>query len=186
MLRGGRLRLGGCGDCAGPGRLRRSSSTGTGRRWTQVPASELQGLSPDVVAVGSATDAWLFQSDPSAALHWNGASASRKAAYAARYDDGRWTKSYLPALPYQVVAVSRNDIWATGITADGRGRTVLMHWNGDRWSTVAMPRRNAAGGPEGLAVASPNNVWLGWVPAKASACRRRPRWRMDDGRRAGA
>jgi hypothetical protein len=180
-----------------------------GRRWTSVPAGELDGLSPGIVAASSASDAWLFQSDPAAALHWNGASwtkrtvpawafvnfglggaylyaadlgagnvwvfdqadysASRKAAYAARYHDGRWTKSYLPALPYEVTGVSRNDIWASGITKDGQGRAVLMHWNGHRWSAVDFPRRTAPGEPNGLAVTSPNSVWLSWVPAKSGA-----------------
>jgi hypothetical protein len=180
-----------------------------GRRWTSVPAGELQGLSPDVVAASSATDAWLFQSDAAAALHWNGASwakrtipgwafapgglgdeyvyaadfgakdvwvfdqtdysASRKAAYAARFHDGHWTKSYLPAMPDEVDAVSGNDIWASGVTADGRGRAILMHWNGDRWGAVDVPRRSAPGTPDGLAVTSPDSVWLGWVPAKSGA-----------------
>jgi hypothetical protein len=177
-----------------------------GRDWAQVPAAQLQGLSPDLVTASSATDAWLFQSDPPASLHWNGSSwtkvavpswvfassglggqyidaadvargnvwvfdqtdysAARKSAYAARYHDGRWTRSYLPDMPIEVDALSASDIWADGTPASGSGPAALMHWTGRRWTAIAIPKAGSAGG---IAATGPKSVWLAWYPARSGA-----------------
>jgi hypothetical protein len=180
-----------------------------GRHWAPVPATDLNGLSPDLVAASSAKDAWLFQNDPAAALRWDGSSwkevavpqwafvnaglggqylyaadvapgnvwvfdqtdysTGRKAAYAAHYSDGKWTKSYLPAEPIEVDALGANDIWADGASVTGKGPTVLMHWTGGRWSTIDVPRQSAGGGPDGLAGVGEHGVWVGWSPAGKKA-----------------
>jgi hypothetical protein len=180
-----------------------------GHGWSQVPAADLHGLVPGVVAASSATDAWLFQNDPAEGLHWNGSSwakvavpqwafvnsglggayvyaadlgrggvwvfdqtdysATRKAAYAARYRDGTWTRSYLPDMPIDVDALAADDIWADGAAPSGKGPTVLMHWTGDSWSTIAIPKQSAGGGAGGIAATAQDSVWVGWYPAKAGA-----------------
>jgi hypothetical protein len=42
----------------------------------------------------------------------------------------------------EVMAVSANDIWAMGIYFTGsgtRGKTLIEHWNGGRWSVIPSP-----------------------------------------------
>lgn len=64
---------------------------------------------------------------------------------------------------YGLHAVScplRHDCWAIGqlMTANGTHRTVVVHWNGVRWSAVTMPR--AAGDLSGLACVSAADCWI--------------------------
>jgi hypothetical protein len=100
-------------------------------------AGELYG-----VAAASATDAWAVGeacapsciSGVARALleHWNGST---------------WTAVPLPRLGTQsllqgITAVSASDAWATGAYA-GRGssgaRSLILHWNGIRWSVTPSP-----------------------------------------------
>src|SRR6266699_1475985 len=62
-----------------------------------------------------------------------------------------------------VSAVSTNDVWAVGFTADKNGnnhRTLTEHWDGSQWSIVSSPN---AGNQDnflvGTVAVSTNNVW---------------------------
>lgn len=59
-----------------------------------------------------------------------------------------------------LVAPSRDQAWALGITATSRGISgyFLEHWNGRRWRMTAVPGISLF--PDGLAASGPDNVWL--------------------------
>jgi hypothetical protein len=73
-----------------------------------------------------------------------------------------------------VAAVSPSDAWAVGwteATLSGPERTLVLHWNGSRWSQVASPSV-AAGSSSlaGVSAASANCVWaVGNVAASAAS-----------------
>jgi hypothetical protein len=107
-------------------------------------------------------DLWLFSL---------GGYVGQKTAYAAHYENGHWTKSYLPDIPDAAAAISSRSIWLLGQSkpeVSPTGPTYLLHWNGRRWSRSAFPRQRSAGLPEGLLATGPNDMWTTWVPAKAS------------------
>ena len=87
--------------------------------------------------------------------------------YVARYNGHRWTKLQLPAVPNQVSVVSEHDIWALGSTIATKGKpstSILMHWNGKRWSTLAVPSahvpKNATENVLNPVALGPANVWI--------------------------
>lgn len=59
--------------------------------------------------------------------------------YAARYSGGKWSKVPLPGYPESIAPLSASDIWAAGPSNKTHG-TVLMHWNGSVWHTIAFPK----------------------------------------------
>jgi hypothetical protein len=90
--------------------------------------------------------------------------------YAARFNGHRWSKARLPAVPAQVSAVAKNDIWALG-TPDNPGTTqVLMRWNGTAWSTLAAPTATAPPGGRVTfydpVASGPANLWLTQLSTK--------------------
>jgi hypothetical protein len=106
----------------------------------------------------SSRDLWIFS---------EGSYVGQKSAYAARYLNGRWTKSYLPDVVEDTVALSSSDIWVIGRAFSLNGPDVLLHWNGSRWSKTAL-RAGRPGSPVGL-FAVGRQLWLQWQPAKTSA-----------------
>jgi len=62
-----------------------------------------------------------------------------------------------------VSAVSTNDVWAVGFTADKNGnnhRTLTEHWDGSQWSIVSSPNAgNQDNFLDGTVAVSTNNVW---------------------------
>ena len=62
-----------------------------------------------------------------------------------------------------VAATSGTDVWAVGTQGgSGPNRTLVVHYNGTRWSVVYSPSRNVGvfgGGLTGVAAASDTNVW---------------------------
>ncbi len=86
---------------------------------------------------------------------------------AARLLHGRWAKVRLPGVPSEVSAVSATDMWSL---ADPQRlmrvpRQFLMHWNGRRWSTLAIPAPatippNSVEFVRDLVAAGPRDVWL--------------------------
>lgn len=60
--------------------------------------------------------------------------------YAAHYNGHVWTKVQLPAVPISISALSPNDIWAAGAPLNNALGRLFMHWNGKRWSTLALPK----------------------------------------------
>jgi hypothetical protein len=113
----------------------------TGRSWRHVtvPSWVVRGnLSGDVQAAAYAFapgSMWVFS--------FGIDSFTKPETFAARYTDGRWSKSYLPVVPSEADAVSATDIWVLGDTAKSAlGRhpvEALAHWGGRRWSTLALP-----------------------------------------------
>jgi hypothetical protein len=87
--------------------------------------------------------------------------------YVARYDGHGWSKLQMPAVPNQVSILSQTDIWALGSTVATKkkpSKSVLMHWNGKRWSTVAVPTvhvpKNSVEGVLNPVALGPADVWI--------------------------
>jgi len=99
---------------------------------------------------------WLFS---------EGGYVGIKRAYAAHYQDGRWSRSYLPDIPDEAAALSANNIWATGEPV-GSDSNVVMHWNGRHWTTSAFPKQPVAGYPFGLVATGPDSLWLAWESSR--------------------
>jgi hypothetical protein len=61
-----------------------------------------------------------------------------------------------------VAALSRADAWAVGSTGNttigNTYRTLIVHWNGTKWSPVANPKP-VFGYLQGIAAAAPDDVW---------------------------
>ena len=114
-----------------------------GSSWSAVPSPNVGNRWNDLVAVSavSASDVWavgswrntgeLYQN---LALHWNGSA---------------WSVVPTPNTAgaenelLGVVAIARDDVWATGRVNDGIvERSVFLHWNGATWTVVPGP-----GGP---------------------------------------
>jgi hypothetical protein len=129
-----------------------------GARWTHVaspsPSDEnyLSGVAAlagnDVWAVGHKGTSTLYGE---LIMHWDG---------------GTWTVSPTRGNGYRVLtdvaAVAANDVWAIGykfsFTSGYQG--LAMHWDGVRWSDVALPR--TSGGYtllSGLAAISSSDIW---------------------------
>ncbi len=98
---------------------------------TTSPTSEL-----DAVTARSRSNAWAVGDYSTSSgtlktliLHWNGS---------------RWAKATSPSpgrslnFLYGVSAASRSSVWAVGTTSStssgGNARTLILHWNGPRWS----------------------------------------------------
>lgn len=78
------------------------------------------------------------------------------------------TKSFAtPGFLYGVAAVSRTSAWAVGYSDGGPGatqKTLLLHWNGTRWTRVTRPAP-VPGELFAVAAASASSVWaVGSVP----------------------
>src|SRR5207248_559365 len=87
-----------------------------------------------------------------------------------RWDGSAW--SMVPTEPvtdtqtnlWGIAAVARDDVWAVGdfdVAAD-TSKTLILHWNGSKWSIVPSP--NAGLAPRGdhlgaIAVISANDIW---------------------------
>ena len=125
-----------------------------GRTWTRVASGHgLEGGS-----ALSVNDVWAFEGTDVA--HWNGATWSRTSV-----------ASLLPAKQQLndpmldgILALSRHNVYAiaNGFLQDEGGPTVLLHWDGHRWSKVA-------GGNFGFGVApvqqmSPDGHGGLWIP----------------------
>lgn len=108
-----------------------------GRHWgimklpSWVVRSNLSGTIDVSVADFGPTNLWVFS---------NGiASFKPVVPFAARYDGHRWRKARLPGISSVVRSLGPDDIWVQAVTGLN-GHQFLMHWNGTRWSTLAMPR----------------------------------------------
>lgn len=58
-------------------------------------------------------------------------------------------------------AVSSSDVWAVGVSYNGRNTTVVEHWNGTKWTIVPSPNLFPRGDNQLLSVAgsATNDVW---------------------------
>jgi hypothetical protein len=117
-----------------------------GTRWAKVatPGPALTELS--AITAVSARDVWaaggycarkcgqVGEIDRAMLLHWNGA---RWSALKAPSPDPRAPSVDIASLS----AVSPANVWAAGyvqVSSSG-SRTLVLHWNGTRWATVASP-----------------------------------------------
>jgi hypothetical protein len=132
-------------------------------RWQRalVPAS--RGADRFLFGVGASSrvDAWAVGSS-----RRPGASARPLALH---YDGGGWRGVPTPrvaagdAFLNSVAAITPTDAWAAGFWRgpDGLARTLVMHWDGSRWSTIDSP--NPGDGEHVLSSASasgPDDVWF--------------------------
>lgn len=135
--------------------------TGTG--WTVVPApNPANGGFLDLtgVSAASASDIWAvgtYGNQKTLALHWNGTA---------------WTQAATPSPGYTgnalsaVAAVSSALAWAVGSyqvfkpTGEIPTKTLLLQWNGTRWTRVTSPDPGAGVSTlNGVAAASASDAW---------------------------
>ncbi len=138
----------------------------TSSTWAQVPTPNAGGSSNDdflrSVAVTSTSNAWVVgdYDDGTAArtliLHWNGSRwtevASPNPGTGSNYDE-LWSTA----------ATSASNAWAVGDYWNGTAkRTLILHWNGTRWTKVASPNAGGAASAnflDGVVATSASNVW---------------------------
>lgn len=88
----------------------------------------------------------------------------------AHWNGRQWSLSTSPSFPalgviYTIAAISPNDIWATGNSQDGQDDNpapLILHWDGQQWSSVSYQKRTDTSGAAFYAMAalSENDVWL--------------------------
>jgi hypothetical protein len=132
-----------------------------GAAWTVVPTPNLDyGLRlEDVVTLGK-FDAWAVGwsesggnlDDVNVAMHWNG----KAWTIVPTPQPGGTSYDRLLAID----AAGPNDVWATGVywDAQGHNHSVILHWNGSSWATVAH-NCDTYGGLTGVTVISPTDAW---------------------------
>lgn len=79
---------------------------------------------------------------------------------AAHFVKGTWHRVSLPGAPVQVSSVASDDIWAL---ATRKSIWILMHWDGARWHTLALPDVRIPSGDSvgyGVVATGSRNVWL--------------------------
>lgn len=144
-----------------------------GSRWQAVTPPNLRPGrgSLRAVAVRSRSDGWVvgdYQPPGGVAatliLHWNGSRWARVPSP---------TVTSRPSALNAVVALSATDAWAVGsagITPDGiaqteTARTLVLHWDGKRWSEVAAPSPGTIiNGLQTVTASAANDIWaLGYA-----------------------
>jgi hypothetical protein len=141
-------------------------------RTAAVPASPGPDRFLFGVSAASPSDAWAVGSSRAAgrpartlALHWDGS-----AWQAVRTPNAEGGDNFLNA----VAADSSSDAWAAGFRRgpDGVARTLVMHWDGRRWSILPSP--NPGDGEHVLSSASAargDDVWLAGYSRERSTFR---------------
>ncbi len=108
----------------------------------------------DVWAIGAkgGVESWVY----TVTRHWDGKSWTDISSPNAPCSGfGCWIG--YPNHLNDIGGVSSNDVWAVG---DGRGDTLILHWNGTNWSIIPSPYYPAGESSlEGVAVVSANDVW---------------------------
>jgi hypothetical protein len=159
----------GCsGSCNGPDSL---ILHWNGRRWAKVASpdpgrgfDELTGVTAvsarDLWAVGYACTTTPCKAFRTLILHWNGT----KWSVVASPDPSTFSD-----LLYGVTKVSADNVWAAGSydpDATTPSRTLILHWNGKKWSRVASP--NVTGGSNTLYGVDAHSATSAW--AVGSGC----------------
>jgi hypothetical protein len=134
----------------------RSLALGSGR------SGNLYGVSAD-----SATDAWAVgdygnpttRAGETLVLHWNGTSWSKVAS-----PNPGGTSVGDDTELYGVSTDSATDAWAVGYYQNpntGAEETLVLHWNGARWSKVASPNPGGTAGNSlsGVSADSATDAW---------------------------
>ncbi len=136
-----------------------------GVQWSIVPSPSLSNTdnvlesvtaisSNDVWAVGYFTAVSGTTGYPQTlALHWNGTQWSTIPTPNSPSDHDRF---------WAVSAISSNDVWAVGATAQNANGALIEHWNGSQWSIVPSPIPPCTDCGYilyGVAAISSNDVW---------------------------
>ena len=143
-----------------------------GRGWSHVPSPNPSGTTGSganfltgVTAI-SRTDAWAvgYYRDLNTngfhtlVLHWDGTSWTQITSPSPTGGPGQG--SFLMS----VSAVSSSDVWAVGQYSNGANQTLVLHWNGKSWTSVASP--NPGGTSSGdqntlssISADSPTDAW---------------------------
>src|SRR5262245_26861921 len=104
------------------------------RRWTTTKLPK--GSTIADTAVFSRANAWAFRTIRV---------VGKLRAYDLRWRGHRWRQVRLTAAPFEVNALSPDDMWAVGISvatlAKPRNKqvTMAMHWNGRSWAAMRVP-----------------------------------------------
>jgi len=138
-----------------------AASAASCENWTGVPPPSpgTGGTVLDGVAMVSACDAWAVGFDSSGSPnqtlteHWNG---SAWAVVPSPSPGGTGSDSDL----FSVAATSHSDAWAVGeVFTSGKITTLIVHWNGRQWTTVASPDPGHSNELFGIAATSSSNAW---------------------------
>lgn len=132
-----------------------------GSTWSLVPTPALAPLSAEALTgmdMVSATDGW--------AVGWrSGSNLNVTQPLVLRWRNGRWVSVRLPeiagdhVLLQHVHARTADDVWAVGYADDS---ALVMHFDGARWSRVAVPHGGAANSGDDLravTAVSAGEVW---------------------------
>jgi len=131
-----------------------------GTSWKQVASQNAAG-SNDLTAVtaSSASNAWAAGVatsngiDRTLTLHWNG---KRWNHVVSPDPGGSGNDNGLNG----VAVASPADAWAVGTSGSGTSRhTLILHWNGSRWSRVASPNPGTNNNLTAVAARSAGNLW---------------------------
>ena len=103
---------------------------------------------------------------------WAVGTASRRdgshRGWIVRWNGSAWKAVAMPptagadALLKGVVALSATNVWAVGHTENGSltsSQTLILHWNGTKWSVKSSPSPGTAGTLDGITAISPTNIW---------------------------
>lgn len=132
-----------------------------GRAWTRLPGPDTGDSLLSKVSAVSPTDVWaagetISRTDvhKTLVLHWNGTRWARVPS-----PDPSPSDSELSS----VSALSGRDVWADGVFIDSQGHrhTLILHWNGTRWSRVPSPSPAGLLGSNLTAVSAlaPGDAW---------------------------
>jgi hypothetical protein len=136
-----------------------------GTRWTRVTPP--RGISVSAVAAISRSDVWVVGS--------GGAPGKGLVTRAAHWDGTSWTRVPTPspspavgndaeARLKSVSAVATDDIWAVGSYEDfatgvEQGKSLALHWDGTRWTRVAIPNLGTTVVLKSVCAVSPSLAW---------------------------
>jgi hypothetical protein len=131
-----------------------------GTSWKRQ-ASPNPGTTSELFGVGatSAANAWAVgevtagTTEQTLVLHWNG---SKWVQMASPNPGGPATDNRLNA----VAATGTSNAWAVGSYETGAGQnTLILHWDGRQWTSVASPNLGTDNALLGVAATSASNAW---------------------------
>lgn len=134
-----------------------------GERWSIVPSPNVGSSDNRLygVAALSSNDVWVvgqygdYNALKTLTMHWDG---------------NAWEVIASPDIGTtnelrDIVAISANDVWAVGISRQTCGdspctsQTLILHWDGQRWSIVDSRIAGESSALSGVAATSANDIW---------------------------
>jgi hypothetical protein len=130
-----------------------------GTTWVTVPSPQPRGEYDELdyplqdVSAVTPNDIWAVGAriiDDVYSLVWQ--------SFAEHWNGSEWTAFYnLPGtVLYGVEAIASNDVWAVGTYSIG---TLIVHWDGTRWSKVASPDPRVGGELWDIDATSATSLW---------------------------